>query len=101
MGFRGMVYAVLGNSQAMKAAWVEDLLSFLPPISFLLAARVIRKRPSGLEGPGHRDRPGGGTSLGVPAGRVLRRRALRRAATVQGNETHPRHDWHMQVSRAG
>jgi divalent metal cation (Fe/Co/Zn/Cd) transporter len=42
----GLVYAVLGNSQAMKAAWVEDLLSFLPPISFLLAARVIRRRPS-------------------------------------------------------
>lgn len=41
-----LVYAVLGNSQAMKAAWVEDLLSFLPPLSFLLAARVIRKRPS-------------------------------------------------------
>ena len=42
----GLVYAVLGNSQAMKAAWVEDLLSFLPPLSFLLAARVIRKRPT-------------------------------------------------------
>jgi divalent metal cation (Fe/Co/Zn/Cd) transporter len=41
-----MVFAVLGNSQAMKAAWVEDILSFLPPVSFLLAARVIRKRPS-------------------------------------------------------
>jgi divalent metal cation (Fe/Co/Zn/Cd) transporter len=41
-----LVYAVLGNSQAMKAAWVEDLLSFLPPLSFLLAARVIRKRPT-------------------------------------------------------
>jgi divalent metal cation (Fe/Co/Zn/Cd) transporter len=41
-----LVYAVLGNSQAMKAAWVEDLLSFLPPLSFLLAARAIRKRPS-------------------------------------------------------
>ncbi|MDR6414363.1 cation transporter [Pseudarthrobacter sulfonivorans] len=41
-----LVFAVLGNSQAMKAAWVEDLLSFLPPISFLLAARVIRRKPS-------------------------------------------------------
>ena len=41
-----MVYAVLGNSQAMKAAWVEDVLSFLPPLSFLLAARVIRRPPS-------------------------------------------------------
>jgi cation diffusion facilitator family transporter len=41
-----LVFLVLGNSQAMKAAWIEDLLSFLPPISFLLAARIIRKPPS-------------------------------------------------------
>ncbi|NJC24254.1 divalent metal cation (Fe/Co/Zn/Cd) transporter [Arthrobacter pigmenti] len=41
-----LVYLVLGNSQAMKAAWIEDLLSFLPPISFLVATRVIRRRPS-------------------------------------------------------
>ena len=31
-----LVYLVLGNSQAMKAAWIEDLLSFLPPISLPL-----------------------------------------------------------------
>lgn len=41
-----LVYLVLGNSQAMKAAWIEDLLSFLPPIAFLVATRVIRRRPS-------------------------------------------------------
>lgn len=41
-----LVFLVLGNSQAMKAAWIEDLLSFLPPISFLVAARIIRKPPS-------------------------------------------------------
>ena len=41
-----LVFAVLGNSQAMKAAWVEDVLSFLPPISFLVAAQVIRKKPN-------------------------------------------------------
>lgn len=41
-----LVFLVLGNSQAMKAAWIEDLLSFLPPISFLLATRIIRKPPS-------------------------------------------------------
>ena len=37
---------VLGNSQAMKVAWVEDLLSLAPPAAFLLAARIIRKPPS-------------------------------------------------------
>jgi cation diffusion facilitator family transporter len=41
-----MVFLVLGNSQAMKAAWIEDLLSFLPPLSFLVAARINRKPPS-------------------------------------------------------
>ena len=30
---------VVGQSQAMKAAWVEDLLSLLPPIAFLIASR--------------------------------------------------------------
>jgi divalent metal cation (Fe/Co/Zn/Cd) transporter len=50
LGFLGastfLVFLVLGNSQAMKVAWVEDLLSLLPPLSFLIAARVIRKRPN-------------------------------------------------------
>lgn len=41
-----VVFLVLGNSQAMKAAWIEDLLSFLPPIAFLVATRVIRRRPT-------------------------------------------------------
>jgi cation diffusion facilitator family transporter len=41
-----MVFLVLGNSQAMKAAWIEDLLSFLPPVSFLVASHAIRKPPS-------------------------------------------------------
>lgn len=34
-----------GQSQAMKAAWYEDMLSFLPPIAFLIASRVIRRKP--------------------------------------------------------
>ena len=41
-----LVFLVLGNSQAMKAAWIEDLLSFLPPIAFLLAVRLIRRPPT-------------------------------------------------------
>ena len=41
-----LVFLVLGNSQAMKAAWIEDLLSFLPPLAFLVAAHVIRRPPS-------------------------------------------------------
>lgn len=38
-----LVAFVLGNSQAMKTAWVEDMLSTLPQISFLVAALFIRK----------------------------------------------------------
>lgn len=37
---------VAGQSQAMQAAWVEDSLSLLPPIAFLIAVRVIRLQPS-------------------------------------------------------
>jgi divalent metal cation (Fe/Co/Zn/Cd) transporter len=34
------VYFSLGNSQAMKTAWIEDLLSFVPPIAFLIASWI-------------------------------------------------------------
>lgn len=37
---------VAGQSQAMQAAWAEDALSLLPPVAFLIAARIIRIRPS-------------------------------------------------------
>ena len=41
-----LVYLVMGSSQAMKAAWAEDLLSFIPPIAFLVALRVTGRVPS-------------------------------------------------------
>jgi cation diffusion facilitator family transporter len=41
-----LVFLVLGNSQAMKTAWIEDLLSFIPPIAFLVAIRVNRLAPT-------------------------------------------------------
>jgi divalent metal cation (Fe/Co/Zn/Cd) transporter len=41
-----LVYLVMGSSQAMKAAWTEDLLSFIPPISFLVAVRFAKRRPT-------------------------------------------------------
>ena len=42
-----LVGLVLGNSQAMKAAWAEDLLSLAPPIAFL-------SRPASSAGPTRR-----------------------------------------------
>lgn len=41
-----LVYLVMGNSQAMKAAWIEDLLSLAPPIAFLIAVRVVSRPPT-------------------------------------------------------
>lgn len=41
-----LVYLVMGSSQAMKAAWAEDLLSFIPPVSFLVAVHLTRRPPS-------------------------------------------------------
>lgn len=43
----GLVMAVMGSSQAMKAAWIEDCLSFLPPIAFLISARLVGRTPDG------------------------------------------------------
>jgi cobalt-zinc-cadmium efflux system protein len=37
---------VLGNSQTMKTAWIEDTLGLIPPLVFLVAARFERKRPT-------------------------------------------------------
>lgn len=39
------IYFVMGNSQAMKTAWIEDLLSFVPPVAFLIATSVERRKP--------------------------------------------------------
>lgn len=41
-----LMYLVMGNSQAMKAAWLEDLLSLLPAIAFLVASRIYDKPSS-------------------------------------------------------
>lgn len=41
-----LVFAVMGSSQAMKAAGIEDLLSFIPPLAFLIGSRVAARRPN-------------------------------------------------------
>lgn len=45
-----LIFLVLGNSQAMKTAWIEDMLAFIPPIAFLLGVRVT-KRPANTRHP--------------------------------------------------
>lgn len=39
-----LLYFTLGQSQAMKAAWIEDILALFPPVAFLVASR-FRYRP--------------------------------------------------------
>jgi cation diffusion facilitator family transporter len=40
------LYLSLGNSQAMKTAWIEDLLSVVPPVAFLVATWIEGWPPS-------------------------------------------------------
>ncbi|HEX8053966.1 MAG TPA: cation diffusion facilitator family transporter [Thermoleophilaceae bacterium] len=40
------VYFALGDSQAMKAAWLEDILGLVPPAAFLIAARYRYRAPT-------------------------------------------------------
>ena len=40
-----LLFFTLGNSQAMKTAWIEDILSLIPPIAFLVAVRFRTKPP--------------------------------------------------------
>lgn len=42
-----LVYVVLGSSQAMKAAFIEDLLGIIPPAAFLIATRLRTTPPDG------------------------------------------------------
>lgn len=41
-----LMYLVLGESQAMKSAWVEDLLALLPPAMFLFTNRFRNRTPN-------------------------------------------------------
>lgn len=41
-----LTYLVLGSSQAMKTAWLEDILSLIPPLVFLIANRYVSRAPN-------------------------------------------------------
>lgn len=40
------IYLTMGQSQAMKTAWVEDLLSLIPPVVFLISVRLAARPPN-------------------------------------------------------
>ena len=41
-----LMYLVMGSSQAMKSAWLEDVLSLVPSIAFLIATKINSKKPN-------------------------------------------------------
>ncbi|OAN41367.1 cation transporter [Microbacterium sp. H83] len=41
-----VIALVVGNSQAMRTAWIEDMLSLIPQIAFLVALLFVRRRPT-------------------------------------------------------
>lgn len=41
-----VMYLTMGASQAMRTAWIEDVLSLIPPISFLIAMRFRNRQPT-------------------------------------------------------
>lgn len=41
-----LMYLVMGSSQAMKTAWLEDMLSLVPPIVFLFASYAALWKPN-------------------------------------------------------
>jgi cation diffusion facilitator family transporter len=41
-----LVYGTIGQSQAMKAVFAEDLLGIVPPIAFLISARMRWREPN-------------------------------------------------------
>ncbi len=40
-----LVASVVGNSQSMRTAWIEDMLSLIPQIAFLVALIFVRRKP--------------------------------------------------------
>jgi len=41
-----LIALVVGGSQAMKTAWIEDMLSLIPQVAFLVSLLFIRRPPS-------------------------------------------------------
>lgn len=41
-----LIALVVGNSQAMRTAWIEDMLSLIPQFAFLIALLFVRRRPT-------------------------------------------------------
>ncbi len=40
-----VMFLTMGSSQAMKTAWIEDMLSMIPPVTYLITLRVRNRHP--------------------------------------------------------
>lgn len=49
-----VMYFAMGSSQAMKTAWIEDMLSFIPPVVFLVSMRFRKRDPDEKHPDGYR-----------------------------------------------
>lgn len=47
MTYVAVLGAAMGSSQAMRTAWIEDILGLIPPIAFLIGERFERRGPDG------------------------------------------------------
>jgi cation diffusion facilitator family transporter len=54
LSITAVMYLAMGSSQAMKTAWIEDVLSLIPPVLFLVALRKRSDPPSARFPYGHR-----------------------------------------------
>src|SRR5215216_8082741 len=41
-----VVGLTMGSSEAMKAVWIEDILSLIPPVAFLVGTRYFDREPN-------------------------------------------------------
>jgi cation diffusion facilitator family transporter len=41
----GVIGLTMGSSEAMKAMWIEDILSLIPPVAFLIGTRYFDRPP--------------------------------------------------------
>lgn len=41
-----VMYLAVGNSQAMKSAWMEDMISIIPSIAFLISSQFFFRKPN-------------------------------------------------------
>ena len=82
---------MLGNSQTRKTAWIEDMLSTVPQIAFLVAVRFILRHTYGFHRSMNIRHLVGTVALLVVGAAGVRgcRRSLPRSAPIHRNHADP------------